>query len=174
MTVTAVVVCHEDKKQLLNMIRQLKEQTQPPEQIIAIACCTDIDDLGVDIALPDEHQGDWGHKGRETGLKHATEDRIGFFNCDDEYEPDFIEKLCAHGEDLVFCDFKTHAIGGRVIESHPSLGAITSGNFLVNRKLAQEVGWNHRDYLGDGKFILDITATGCTWLRIPEVLYLHN
>jgi len=92
-------------------------------------------------------------------------------NCDDEYEPDFTSKLLQADVQLAWCDWDEQ---GRIQESYVGLGTITSGNFIVERKLAQSVGWNHREYIADGLFAMDVWDRQPTRARIPEVLYYHR
>lgn len=172
-SVTAVVLGHGDRKAVLGMIEQMRAQTKPPKQIIVAVCCMDTKALNVDIVIEDKHKDDWGQRLCDYGLRLADQDYVLFASCDDEYMPTFLEELTKHNEDIIHCDFKSHLLG-RVVESACGIGSITRGNFVVKRAKAQPLGYNHRDYNGDGKFIVDMKKIGATDVRVPSVLYNHN
>ena len=173
MTISAVVTAHKDRNQLLTCLKNLKKQTKQPDEVILFVSDMPINFLEANIIVKDINRNDWGHNKRDIGLRLATKDYIVFINADDEYHVEFLEKLSQHTEDLIYCDFESH-LAGRIIESYPSMGTITSGNFIIKRELAQKVGWKHRDYLADGKFIMEIMEQQPTYVRVPEVLYYHR
>jgi hypothetical protein len=133
--------------------------------------CTDA--IEADMVLLDSHRDDVGQRLCDYGLRLASCDYVFFASCDDEYDPRFLEEMTKHDADIIHCDFHSHLNGGPVV-SAPALGSITRGSFLVRRELAQSVGYNHRDYEGDGKFIADMKAAGATDVRVPEILYWHR
>lgn len=178
LTVTAVLTAHANPDGLRDMVRQLHEQTRPPDEILVYVSDVAPDDLhGLDVTAvtlcPDRQ--DWGHEKRAQGLHDATCDLVGFFNDDDAYHPSFIEKMVdgIGDRDLVMCAFRSRLVG--VLDHpRPQVGSCTSGNFLARRQLAQQVGWTHRVYDGDGRFIMDLVAAGATWCTIPDRLYEHR
>lgn len=172
-TISSVIIGHEDLNAVIDMVRQMKAQTKPPEQIIVATCCMDTDDLDVDLIISDKHVDDWGQRLCDYGLRLASEDYVLFASCDDEYQPTFLEEMTKFDEDIIHCDFHSHLLN-RVVESQCMIGAITRGNFIVKRAKAQPLGYNHRDYIGDGKFIVDMKRAGATDIRVPKTLYKHN
>lgn len=172
-SVSAVIIGHQDVKQVKAMIRQLKRQSQPPDEIILCVCCMDTTGIKVDIILNDRHHDDVGQSKCDMGLRLATKQYVGFFSSDDEYLPDYIEKLASVTAEVVFCDFWSHLIG-KVIEARPEPGVITRGCYLVDRQFALQIGYRHRNYIGDGLFIMDLMNLGATAKRVPELLYYHR
>jgi hypothetical protein len=111
-------------------------------------------------------------------LARATSDYLGFFNDDDLYSSKYLATLLEVAEvrnaDIVACDFVSHLMPGSVALTMPAIGHVTSGNFIVRRTLAQKVGYKHRHYEADGKFIEDLIEAGATFARVPKVLYVHQ
>lgn len=176
MKVSAVVTTHNNEMGLANILEQLNRQTRKPDEILVFASNTDIGDFTATYLKLVEDMLDWGHEKRAMGLEKATGDLVGFFNDDDAYTDDYIEKMVAGigDKDIVFCDFKSHLMEYSVIETSAQLGRCTSGNFLVRTGLAKTVGYAHREYEADWYFIEDLLKAGATWVRVPEVLYHHN
>lgn len=171
--ITAVITAHRAERELSAMMDWFIVQPfQDVEKIVLVS----------DMAVRDypnfyrcPNRDDWGHEKRSLGLFLAKGDYVAFFNTDDEYEDTYLTEMVAateDGTDLVYCDFYSHLFGG-IRKSEPRMQAITSGNFLVKRELAQRVGYNHRVYEADGLFIEDIMKAGATHKRVPEVLYTH-
>ena len=166
--VTAIILGHSDTEG----IRQVYEQLQPQvDETIVITCCEHVD-LG-DINIRVGHRDDWGQSKCDMGLRLASKDYVMFASSDDNYLPDFIEGLSGYDEDLILGGFRSHLVG-EVKNSTPVIGGVTRGSFLARRELAQQVGYNHHDYNGDGKFIQDMVSSGATWVSVPVVNYLHK
>jgi len=168
-SLTAIIVSHAAL--IDNALEQIRKQSHQVDEIILIQCCGDITDEEIDIEVYNAHRDDFGHLARDIGLRLATKDYVWWVNCDDEYDPEFIRKLIDTDVQLAYCDWDER---GRIQESYVGLGTITSGNFIIERKLAQKVGWNHRDYCADGRFLLDVWNELPTFAHIPEVLYTHR
>lgn len=173
MTITAVVLSHGNDEAVDTMVKSLREQTKPPDEIILIVCCIEGGAQGVDIMLFDKHREDWGHTKCAVGLQLATMDYVGFFSSDDGYEPTYLEKLSKQNADIVACGFRSHLVG-EVNTPTPHVGAITRGCFLVEREFAQKIGYNSRGYSADGQFIIDLVNAGASFAAVPEVLHYHN
>ena len=129
----------------------------------------------VSFAVCDD-RADWGHDKRAKGVEWATGDYLGFFNHDDEYELDYIEKMLRKaadtGADAVYCGWT-----GDFGNPWPSfgLGSSTSGNFIVRTELAQEVGYTERTYEADGHFINALANRAENGIEfVNEVLYHHH
>lgn len=170
MTISAIVTSHNNEVQRKLFVENLWKQTKKPDEVIILV--SQEHDLDGCIECP--NLNDWGQQKRADGLDLATCDFLGFFNTDDEYHPQYLEKLIAEAEnsDIVACDFHSHLTGG-IIYTQPCIGGITSGNFLVRTKLAQIVGYNHRVYEADGMFIEDCMREGARFKPVKEVLYWH-
>ena len=119
---------------------------------------------------------DWGHEKRAMGVIAAKGDFLGFFNDDDKYSKEYLSTMIRNiiDHDLAYCRFRSHLFGGREVDSVPKIGAITSGNFIVRTSLAKQVGYNHRMYEADGKFIEDVMATNPRHKKVNECLYDHK
>jgi hypothetical protein len=121
---------------------------------------------------------DWGHEKRSKGLKRATGDWLGWFNDDDSYANDYLEKMLAvsKDQDVVYCAWN------KIPECVWGLGSSTSGNFIILREVAQSVGYSYRNYEADGWFIAEVirwkgrgTASNPLKItRVDEILYFHN
>lgn len=174
-TFTAVVVSHANERGLRAIIGNLMYQTRKPDETIAL--CSDTPALA---RLREEfphvrflrcrNMADWGHAKRARGLRLAGCEWVGFFNDDDSYSSDYLEKMLRliDGADVVYsswneqpnCDFHiTHS---------------TAGNFICRTKLGRRAGYTSRRYEADGDFIEALKAAGARVVRQPELLYWHN
>lgn len=171
-----IVLAHAREDGGSQILDDLATQTRQPQEVLFY-----YSDMVPDIrpgigymACP--NLNDYGHEKRATGLQHAQGDYVTFWNADDRYHPTFIEKLSDLANqlavDIVACDFNSH-MGWPAMVTEPKEGRITSGNFLVAREKALEVGYNHRIYNADWQFIRELTEAGATFARLPEVLYDH-
>ena len=114
---------------------------------------------------------DWGHDKRAIGLSEACSDYVGFFNDDDSYVIDYIERMMQEAEagaDVVYCAWSGFADCGF------HMGSSTSGNFIVQTPLGQGVGWTSREYVADGEFINRLAQVAGWIVRVDDVLYFHN
>jgi len=175
MTVSAVVISHGNKEAISKMVYDLRHQTKPPDEIILAVCCVDsLDDIPADIRLLDKHRDDVGQSKCDFGLRMATQDYVGFFSSDDEYDPAYIEELSKLDADILHCHFKSHLVG-EVISPKPVVGEITRGSFLVRREFAIKAGgYDNWTYSGDGAFIMKLVQKGATDAVVPKMLYKHN
>lgn len=157
---TAVVTAHNHDPGPI--LRNLREQTRQPDEILLFISTTEktyrLSHLeGVTVFLAPDRQ-DWGHEKRALGLKLATGDFIGWFNHDDEYEPDYIAALLSaikdNDADVAFCNW-SH--GGRGLNVNNACafagGNSTSGNWIGRTSLIREVGYLSRDYSADAHLI---------------------
>jgi hypothetical protein len=173
-SISAVVCSHSDHKNLLEAIVGLQNQTVLPKEMIIL--CSGYESMPFPGALMEENYNDWGHEKRAKGLSIANSEFLFFVNSDDYYEKTFIEKMLqvSNEADLVYCNFTSHLFGGSSVDSHPAVGAITSGSFIVRTDFARRVGYNHRGYDADGRFIVDIMNAGARAVKMPLVLYHHR
>lgn len=173
MTVTAVILSHERKDQVIAMLARLKAQTKRPDEIIISVCCMEVDDLEADVKLVDTHVDDFGHGHCDRGLRLSTADYTFFASADDDYDETFIEKLSSKKADLILGGFRSH-LAGDVRISKPSVGEVTRGSFLIKTAVGQRVGYSGRSYSYDGQFILDVVKSGATVENVAEILHYHN
>lgn len=176
-SVTAIVTCHANEQGLRNMLGILRYQTRPPDEILvyvsgvsaAVFARLTEDFPDVHFSLVDDME-DWGHDKRATGLRDATSEWVGFFNDDDSYSRDYLEKMLTAGEgyDVVFCAWN------EIPDCEFRGCSSTAGNFLVRTSLARQAGWEGRDYAADAHFIDALNVAGAVSVKVPEILYRHN
>jgi len=173
---SAIVTTHAFEKGLRNILGNLIYQTRRPDETIVLysgyepgivlRLREDFPQVTDWIERPDLQ--DWGHDKRARGVELATKDFLGFFNDDDVYDRQYLEKMLALAEDsdAVYCDWNISNVGFH-------LGASTSGNFIVRTQIAKEIGYPWRDYCADGHFINAIAAR-TTPAKVREALYTWN
>jgi len=183
-TFTAIVVSCGDEAGLRSILGQLRYQTRPPDETIAVVSDTpnvaQLREHFPDVTFVEQEKaGDWGHQARATGLELATREWVGWFNSDDRYDPTYLEKMmgASDGVDAAFCDWND-----RPGDAYFGLYGSTAGNFIVRRVVAVGVGWPTDmvsvsgmppGYANDGRFIDAVVASGATYRKVPEFLYLH-
>lgn len=159
------------------MLCNLANQTRPPDETLVYVSGTigveQLQDIFPEVQFFDtDTHNDWGHKNRSDGLAAATSDYLGFFNDDDRYSLDYIEKMMGvaeTGADVVYCNWSG------VPDCVFALGSSTSGNYIARTSLAQQIGYptDHR-YEADGDLINAIAATTDHIVKTNEMLYTHN
>lgn len=176
-SLTAVVTSHSNPEGLRSILGVLKYQTRHPDEVIVL--CSDTPDVSrfrehfPDVTFHVEpNLEDWGHEKRAKGLQLAGGEYVGFFNDDDEYTLDYVERMLGHADeehaDVVYCDWN---VGH---DCHFALGSSTSGNFIVRAAMAKGVGWRHRHYEADGMFIEDVARAGAVISKLRVPLYTHH
>lgn len=173
MSVTAVVLSHQNKDQVVHMLKRLSEQTVKPDEVILSVCCMDVSDLVADVKVVDTHADDFGHGHCDKGLRLSTSDYTFFASADDDYDDTFIEALSAKNADLILGGFRSH-LAGDVRISKPCVGEVTRGSFLIKTVTGQRIGYSGRGYSYDGQFILDVVKSGATVENVAEILHYHN
>jgi GT2 family glycosyltransferase len=174
-SITVVVTAHADSANLVRTLESLGQQSQKPDEIIAL--CSEIDLEGIWQQFPwvrfykEPNLNDWGHHKRAKGLDLATSEYIAWFNHDDSYDQTFIlqmMKVASSGADVVFCGWNKN--------SAPSFssGQSTSGNYIAKASYARSAGYTDRHYEADGTFINRLAALGGKIEFLPKVLYSHN
>jgi hypothetical protein len=173
---TAVLVGDRDEAELLHMLGRLRYQTRPPDETIAVVSRIDTRPLARDFRdvqfVEQEFAGDWGHSARRLGHELASGEWVGWFNSDDDYRADYIERMLERavdtGADAVYCAWN------RQPECRFGLGSSTSGNFIVKSSFAWKAGsWRTDVYEADGHLI-DAIARIALVARVDEILYWHN
>ena len=175
---SAIVVSHANETGLRKMLGNLMYQTRKPDEIVVLVSGLGASRLGklreqypeITFHARDDRQ-DWGHEKRAEGVLIASKDYLGFFNDDDSYTLDYIEKMmrAVDGYDVAYCDWN------KIPGCDFALRSSTSGNYIVRTGLAREVGYNWRDYMADGRFIEDLNEAGAAVApKVEEILYFHN
>lgn len=177
-TFTAIVTSHGNERGLRSILGQLRYQTRKPDEtIVFYSRGGAYDELRLREDFPEAsfhsrlNRKDWGHEKRAEGVLAATSDWLGFFNDDDTYTADYVEKMltASNGVDAVWCWWNGRSNGCRF-----ALGDSTSGNFIVRIAVAREAGYTDRIYEADGTFIDRVAALAVRAAEVPEVLYRHN
>jgi glycosyltransferase involved in cell wall biosynthesis len=105
--VTAVITTYERPELVKRAIKSVVNQTYNPLQIIVVEDGSEsgvdkwIDEQGLDEIIyicHDENKN--GAAARNTGIKAANGKYIGFLDDDDEWKPQFIERLTKKAENL--------------------------------------------------------------------------
>lgn len=170
---TAIVTSHNNDAGLRRILGNLKYQTRPPDEILVyVSESGDLMRLREDFPqaffFREPNREDWGHEKRAKGVEMAGEEWLGFFNDDDSYEPDYLEKMLAYPEaDIVYCNWNGH-------NASLALGSSTSGNFIVRSGFARRIGYKHRAYEADGLFLEDLKRLNPRTQKVSESLYRHN
>lgn len=130
-------------------------------------------------------EGNWGHANRQRMLQVIMGDPGDFVlitNDDNYYIPRFVEymfeEISKGGVGMAYCDFLHHTLHYINMISQPKLNYIDMGAFIVELKLAQEVGFNHDVAGADGLFAEECNAKcierGLKSIHIPKTLFIHN
>lgn len=170
-----MVTAHADSENLVRTLESLGNQTQKPDEIIAL--CSEIDLEGIWQRFPwvrfyeEPNLSDWGHAKRAKGLDLATSEYIAWFNHDDSYSDSFIEemiRLASGVADVVYCGWS------KISNPSFALGQSTSGNYIAKTSYARRAGYSDRHYEADGTFINRLASLGGKIEFLPKVLYFHN
>jgi hypothetical protein len=130
-------------------------------------------------------QANWGHANRKAMLQVLMGDPGDFVlitNDDNYYVPKFVEymlnEVSKGNVGMVYCDFLHHTLEYINMISRPKLNYIDMGAFMVELKLAQEVGFNHDVAGADGLFAEECHAKcierGLKSIHIEKTLFIHN
>lgn len=178
---TAVLTVHDaDYRPIL---KNVLEQTRKPDEILVFVSA---DKQAIELRSDDPtvrlfavaNKEDWGHEKRALGLRLASSDAIAWFNHDDEYEPEFVERMMdalEAGADIAFCNW-SHGGKQNNIRHNTEFrgGDSTSGNWAGRVGLIRSVGYVFRDYSADAQLIDAIAATKPLISKIDSVNYHHN
>ncbi len=147
-TITVALIGHADKTLLLDAIERVKSQTVQPDQLLVMTSGMSIDSGW--IATPDLK--DFGYFKRALALGGAWGDWITWWNFDDVYHPQTLEKAlsCTESADVVY--WRMH--GKKSATANFGFGfdgcKSSVGNWMVRTQSAREVGYAifARDHLG--------------------------
>ena len=140
------------------------------------------------LRFTSQRQGMWGHPMRSQMIQECDHDYIMLTNDDNYYMPPFtqimMDNLTTQGADLVMCDMiHSHNLpGGRpqppynLFVTEPRLYHCDIGCFITRTTLAQQVGFTNCDLSSaDGIFVDRIMQQqSIKWVKVPQVLFVHN
>lgn len=175
MTFTAVVISHNNPDGLWHILGELRYQTRPPDETLVFYSCMEgiarfQEKFPEATYFYDLDKEDWGHHKRMEGLRQANSEFMGFFNDDDSYSTDYIEKMMAKTDenDVVFCSWNEQPNCGF------ALGSSTAGNFIFRTAMGRNAGYECIGYESDGHFIERLRNQARQIAKIEEILYFHN
>ncbi len=137
----------------------------PDEQMASLVRQYQKDHPNIEFMHTEERFNDFGHSLREIGLRMAQTEFVMFTNDDNYYAPKFVaymfEAIRRDRLDLVLCNMiHSHRNPGPFtrddylpFDSYPMMKFVDIGNFIVRRRIAQEVGFEDRSFAADGVFI---------------------
>lgn len=185
--ITAAIVSHNRKKQLLNMIWQLENQIVPFFRIKLYVSGYDKEELAdlekkYDISWQPDKK-DWGHDKRALAIKESPTKYILCASDDDIYTYHFTEAIQKAmenwpGAQIYATDWRTQReFAGEDYGYHiaePRLGGVSSGCMVLDSEfINNKVGYNNRDFGADGKLCLDIIKQGGQFVRVPFTCFFH-
>lgn len=179
MKFTAVVVSHANPGGLAHILGQLRYQTRPPDETLVYVSGTSPAELALlreqfhEASFQvEESYDDWGHEKRAKGLDDATGDFLGFFNDDDSYAADYLERMLSEqaerAADVVYCSWNEQP------DCDFHLMHSTAGNFICRAELGREAGYTERVYVADGHFIEALNGLAPVVAKVEDVIYFHN
>lgn len=143
------------------------------------------DDRRIAFVATAGRMGNWGHINRKQGLQMLMGDPGDFVlitNGDNYYVPTFVEKMLDEVKKgdvgMVYCDFLHHTLDYINMISQPKMNFIDMGAYIVELKLAQEVGFIHDVAGADGLFAEECdakcTERGLKSIHLEKTLFIHN
>lgn len=128
-----------------------------------------------------ERYNDWGHTPRNYGVENATEDWVVMTGEDNYYTPIFVDNFLSAVTPkvgMVFCNMVHNWTNHQyfAIDSEPEYGKIDIGNFMIRRKLAQQMKLNPQIAQADGLYVEEfkVKFPEQKIIKIPKLLYVHN
>jgi Glycosyl transferase family 2 len=185
--ITAAIVSHSRKKQLLNMIWQLENQIVPFKEIKLYVSGYEPDELAY---LAPKYQitycrdlKDWGHDKRSQAINECTTPYILCAGDDDIYVYHFTEAITKAmekdpGAQIYATDWRTQKessadyYGYHIVK--PELNNITSGCMVLDADFVRQNDcYKFRDYGADGRLAEAIMAAGGRFVRVPYMAFFH-
>ena len=182
MTVGIVVTVHATDA--TNILRCIAAQTRLPDAVAVLYSDTSAPPMP-DWDIPTTfwrrpNLSDWGHQKRDEGWRLLDTDFVAFFNADDSYKPEYLERMLRDAypsTGFIYCNWGERSYSGSACE--PRLGSSTAGNFIVARSVLESAkGWEGRFYEADGRnierYVNHSYATHRTVTYVNDFLYAHN
>lgn len=138
-------------------------------------------DERIKFTILPERYNDWGHTPRNYGLENATEEWVIMTGEDNYYMPVFVDhflSVVTPKVNFVYCDMIHNWTNHQYyyVNCEPSMGKIDIGNFMVKRKLGQEIKLNSKIEQADGIFVEEYLKKypDGKIIKINKPLYVHN
>lgn len=142
----------------------------------------------IETTFSEKRYNDWGHTLRSLAIEQAETEFILVTNADNYYSPKMVEYafdvIDAHQLDLLhFNMIHSHdGPGGRRSRSYqpfetlPITQNIDIGAFIVRTRIARQVGFCHRGFDADGRFLEDLLKSGLLSRvgHMNKTLLMHN
>lgn len=161
------------------------KETYPISKIVEAA-----NDQRITYIQTEERKQNWGHHWRRWALQELKESRLSkesdfvvITNSDNWYAPNFCELMvngvtANHGAVAAYTSHMIHSYTNwNLITCSPKQGFIDSGNVMVKRQVACEVGWNNVDrHSSDWYYFEDIIkkhGVG-SFVSVKGCLFSHN
>ena len=139
------------------------------------------DDERIKFTILPERYNDWGHTPRNYGVEHATEDWIVMTGEDNYYMPVFVDNFLSAVTPrvgFVFCNMVHNWTNFQYyhIDCVPEWGKIDIGNFMIRRKIAQQMKLDTQHPQSDGKYVEEfkVRFPDEKIIKIDKILYVHN
>jgi glycosyltransferase involved in cell wall biosynthesis len=138
-------------------------------------------DERIRFTILDERHNDWGHTPRNYGLEHAKEDWVVMTGEDNYYVPVFVDHFLdavTPNVHFVYCNMLHNWTNYQyfLINCSPVYGKIDIGNFMVKRKLGQQIKLNPKIEQADYFFVEEYLSKfpNNKVKKIDKTLYVHN
>lgn len=138
-------------------------------------------DERIKFTILPERYNDWGHTPRNYGLEHATEEWVVMTGEDNYYMPVFVDhflSVVTPKVHFVYCDMIHNWTNFQYyyINCEPALYKIDIGNFMVKRKLGQELKLNTKNEQADGVYVEEYLKKfpDGKIIKVKKPLYVHN
>lgn len=143
--------------------------------------------INTQLKFTSQRMNMWGHPMRAQAIAECEHDYMLLTNDDNYYVPIFTQtmmhNLLINQADLVMCDMihSHNWPGGRpqapynLFVTEPKLMHCDIGCFITKTSLAQQVGFTHCDQSwADGVFVDKLIQLNIKWVKVPQVLFVHN
>ena len=145
-------------------------------------------EMNLRVTFTEQRYNDWGHSLRSLALEQAHGKYLLITNGDNYYAPRFVEFALSAIQDndldlLHFDMIHSHDRPGsseirsyQLFTTSPFTKSIDMGAFIVRTEVARRVGFRHRTFDADAKFLQDLIESG-EILRVghlDKVLLVHN
>jgi GT2 family glycosyltransferase len=185
--IAAVIVSHNRRKQLVNMIWQLENQIVPFKDIKLYVSGYEDGEL---IELEKKYEivycrdmKDWGHDKRAQAINECRSPYLLCASDDDVYTYHFTEAIAKMmlerpGAQIYATDFRTQREADSSTYGHhiaePVNGHVTNGCMVIDAAFARDHKcYKYRHYEADGKFCEEVVEAGGKFVRVPYLAMFH-
>jgi Glycosyl transferase family 2 len=125
-----------------------------------------------------ERYNDFGHSLRAIGIDEAKGKYILITNDDNYYMPIAVDTMLYRlneGFDGVIFDMIHNYFNYTLFVTEPRKMRADIGSVATHTRHARTVGWRDKTHAGDGTYIDDLTKIpDFQWMKVPQVLFVHN